>query len=107
VCRQQKLQFRPSIEEVRAKYYREMKKFLTIPTKFKGVSDIAPEHNIFMAMSERNAHRFDGLYDKAEQLFEKLSKVENDFEVGIINFANVHTNVGMGDTWSSGHGETD
>ena len=35
VYRQKRLQFRPSIEEIRAKYYREMKKFIAIPSHFK------------------------------------------------------------------------
>ncbi|KHJ97218.1 hypothetical protein OESDEN_02812 [Oesophagostomum dentatum] len=34
---QQKLQLRPPIEEIRAKYYKEMRKLLSIPEKFKGV----------------------------------------------------------------------
>ena len=32
-------QFRPPLEEVRAKYYREMKKFICIPEKFGGIGD--------------------------------------------------------------------
>ncbi|KAK6037728.1 hypothetical protein COOONC_24767, partial [Cooperia oncophora] len=36
---QQKLQLRPPIEEIRAKYYKEMRKLLSIPEKFRGVME--------------------------------------------------------------------
>uniref|UniRef100_A0A0M3HJS5 Uncharacterized protein n=1 Tax=Ascaris lumbricoides TaxID=6252 RepID=A0A0M3HJS5_ASCLU len=39
VFKEQRLQLRPPIEEIRAKYYREMKKFLSIPQKFRGIQD--------------------------------------------------------------------
>jgi dynein heavy chain 2 len=32
-------QFRPPLEEVRAKYYREMKKFICIPERFNGIGE--------------------------------------------------------------------
>jgi hypothetical protein len=59
-----------------------MKKFLSIPEKFKGVSEVAVENSIFVPMTERNAHRFQSLYERAEGLFTKLAQVERDFEVG-------------------------
>ncbi|KAJ8297985.1 hypothetical protein KUTeg_024516 [Tegillarca granosa] len=37
--RQQQLQFRPPFEEVKAKYFREMKRFISIPNHFKGVGE--------------------------------------------------------------------
>ncbi|KAI2656493.1 Cytoplasmic dynein 2 heavy chain 1 [Labeo rohita] len=36
IFKQGRLQFRPAFEEVRAKYYREMKRFICIPNQFKG-----------------------------------------------------------------------
>uniref|UniRef100_A0A3P8WNV8 Cytoplasmic dynein 2 heavy chain 1 n=1 Tax=Cynoglossus semilaevis TaxID=244447 RepID=A0A3P8WNV8_CYNSE len=36
--RQGRLKFRPPFEEVRARYFREMKRFISIPNQFKGVS---------------------------------------------------------------------
>lgn len=33
------LQFQPPIEEIRMKYYGQVKKFLSIPNSFRGVSD--------------------------------------------------------------------
>ena len=34
-----KLAFRPPLEELRASYYREMKKFISIPNSFTGLGD--------------------------------------------------------------------
>ena len=117
----QKLQFRPPLEEVRAKYYRELKKFLGIPNKFKGVQEVestggllylflspqlkmskilpsrafflhktisragggAQPVALFSVMVERNAHRFDSVYRKAEDLFERLQAVQVQFKVGM------------------------
>ena len=63
--RQQQLQFRPSPEEVRAKYYREMKKFICIPLHFRGVGEAtSASHTIFPRMISRNAARFSVIYKK-------------------------------------------
>ena len=39
--RQQELQFRPLLEDIRVRYYREVRKFIVIPLNFKGVGDAA------------------------------------------------------------------
>ncbi|PNF38602.1 hypothetical protein B7P43_G03949, partial [Cryptotermes secundus] len=39
VYRQQKLQFRPPMEEIRMKYYGQLKRFLAVPNNFRGVSE--------------------------------------------------------------------
>ena len=71
--RQQKLQFQPPIEEIRMKYYSQLKRFLAIPKNFRGVSE-SSENLIFPAIIERNAHRFSHLFSKAEELFIQLVK---------------------------------
>ena len=38
--RQQNLQFSPPMEEIRMKYYGQLKRFMAIPLNFRGVSDI-------------------------------------------------------------------
>ena len=68
------LQFRPPMEEVRAKYYRELKKFISIPDKFGGVgeSGVSPRAaaaahtwpGIFRSIIERNAPSFAAVYRK-------------------------------------------
>uniref|UniRef100_A0A183U5P6 DHC_N1 domain-containing protein n=1 Tax=Toxocara canis TaxID=6265 RepID=A0A183U5P6_TOXCA len=81
VFKEQRLQLRPPLEEIRAKYYREMKKFLSVPQKFRGVQDTEQANKIYAVMIERNANRFHSVYEKAEQLFDKLSAIDSQFEV--------------------------
>ncbi|GFR12638.1 cytoplasmic dynein 2 heavy chain 1 [Trichonephila clavata] len=73
------LQFRPPIEEVRSKYYNQMKKFISIPILFKGVNDIQ-ENLIFPIILDRNAYSFLDLYRKTEGLFKKLEDAKNKFQ---------------------------
>ena len=79
--RQQKLQFRPPFEEVRAKYYREMKKFICIPLHFRGVGD---DNSIYPPLIERHASAFSVVYAKAENLFSRLLKVLDDFKDWVV-----------------------
>eukprot|EP00050_Salpingoeca_kvevrii_P020215 m.95860 g.95860 ORF g.95860 m.95860 type:complete len:4292 (+) comp8765_c0_seq1:164-13039(+) len=85
VFRQQTLQFRPPLEEIRAKYYRELKKFLTIPERFGGLA----ESGIFKAMIDNNAAGFATVYRKAEALFARLAKALEHFRpwvvLGVVN----------------------
>ncbi|XP_070553238.1 cytoplasmic dynein 2 heavy chain 1-like isoform X2 [Ptychodera flava] len=76
--RQQQLQFRPPLEEIRAKYFREMKKFICIPNHFKGVGE-GGENLIFPVMIERNAAGFTTVYRKAEDLFTRLVTSKEKF----------------------------
>ncbi|KAE8745286.1 hypothetical protein FOCC_FOCC007971 [Frankliniella occidentalis] len=71
VYRQQILQFRPPLEEIRMKYYGQLKRYLNIPNVFRGVSETG-ESSIFTVMIERNAHHFSDVFAKAEELFERL-----------------------------------
>jgi dynein heavy chain 2 len=76
IYKQQKLQFRPSFEDIKAKYYREMKKFINLPFAFKPLG----ETNIFESMIEQNAYSLIVVYQKAEKLFQSLSKTLDLFE---------------------------
>ena len=76
--RQQRLQFQPPIEEIRMKYYTQLKKFLAIPKNFRGVSE-SSEDLIFSAIIERNAHRFSHLFKKAEELFVQLEQKRDKY----------------------------
>ncbi|KAJ3390612.1 Cytoplasmic dynein 2 heavy chain 1 [Lobulomyces angularis] len=80
IFKQQKLQFRPSFEEIRAKYYREMKKFINIPASFRGLS----ESKIFSKMIELNDNSLLTVYKKAEILFQNLLKVQDLFKDWVI-----------------------
>ena len=76
--RQQRLQFQPPIEEIRMKYYNQLKRFLSIPKNFRGVSE-SSEDLIFSAIIERNAHRFSHLFKKAEELFVQLEQKRDKY----------------------------
>lgn len=49
-CRQQEIQFRPTIEEIRFLYFAELRKFIERPITFKGLSDQSSK--IFRVMVE-------------------------------------------------------
>ncbi|KAL6730872.1 hypothetical protein Aduo_001798 [Ancylostoma duodenale] len=76
---QQKLQLRPPIEEIRAKYYKEMRKLLSIPEKFKGVTEGEQAGKFFATMLGKNASRFPSIYEKAEQLMSTVENVDSQF----------------------------
>ncbi|KAK3801155.1 hypothetical protein RRG08_006872 [Elysia crispata] len=81
--RQQRLQFRPPFEEIKAKYFREMKKFISIPNHFKGVSD-GGTNLIFPAIIDRNGGSFTTCYRKADALFTRLAAVEEKFKDWVV-----------------------
>uniref|UniRef100_A0A8D2JAH6 Dynein cytoplasmic 2 heavy chain 1 n=1 Tax=Varanus komodoensis TaxID=61221 RepID=A0A8D2JAH6_VARKO len=81
--KQGRLQFKPPFEEVRARYYREMKRFISIPNQFKGVSE-TDEESIFSIMTERNASGFLTTFSKAEDLFRRLAEVAEQFKEWVI-----------------------
>uniref|UniRef100_A0A8D0H431 Cytoplasmic dynein 2 heavy chain 1 n=1 Tax=Sphenodon punctatus TaxID=8508 RepID=A0A8D0H431_SPHPU len=81
--KQGRLQFKPPFEEVRARYYREMKRFISIPNQFKGVSE-TDEESIFSIMAERNASGFLTTFSKAEDLFRRLAEVSDQFQEWVV-----------------------
>ncbi|XP_036005544.1 cytoplasmic dynein 2 heavy chain 1 isoform X1 [Fundulus heteroclitus] len=83
VFKQGRLQFRPPFEEVRARYFREMKRFISIPNQFKGVS-IQGEELIFNIMIDRNASGFLTIFSKAEELFSRLQAIQDKFKEWVV-----------------------
>uniref|UniRef100_W5MJK1 Cytoplasmic dynein 2 heavy chain 1 n=1 Tax=Lepisosteus oculatus TaxID=7918 RepID=W5MJK1_LEPOC len=81
--KQGRLQFKPPFEEVRAKYFREMKRFISIPNQFKGVSEPG-EELIFSIMIDRNASGFITIFSKAEDLFRRLARVQDKFKEWVV-----------------------
>lgn len=75
--RQQQLQFRPPFEEIRSKYYREIKKFISIPKNFKGMDD---NQVLFQNIIQNNSYLFQTVYNKAESLFNRLVAVKGQFD---------------------------
>ncbi|XP_068612804.1 cytoplasmic dynein 2 heavy chain 1 isoform X2 [Brachionichthys hirsutus] len=81
--KQGRLQFRPPFEEVRARYFREMKRFISIPNQFKGVS-AQGEELIFSVMIDRNASGFLTIFSKAEDLFSRLQEIQHKFKEWVV-----------------------
>ncbi|CAM9134653.1 unnamed protein product [Chrysoparadoxa australica] len=68
VFSQRTLQFKPPIEDLRSQYYREMKKFVSMPNVFEGLGN----SNVYREMPSRNAASLQRVYAKAESLFSRL-----------------------------------
>lgn len=80
VFKQKQLQFRPPLEELRAKYYREMKAFISIPSTFEGFGN--PE--VYRDMADTNAKSLVQVYRKAEILFARLGKLAESVEHWVV-----------------------
>lgn len=78
------LVFRPPLEELRSLYYRELKKFVSVPASFKGLDGTNAE--VYHAMAGHNTASLVRVYHKAELLlrFQRhtflLRDVENSVE---------------------------
>ncbi|OQS05963.1 dynein heavy chain [Thraustotheca clavata] len=70
------LQFKPPIEELRANYYKSMKKFIGRPAVFKGFGNGA----IFATMTDMNAANIVHVYRSGETLFTKLKSLLAEYE---------------------------
>lgn len=57
-----------------------MKKFISIPYHFRGVSE-ANENPLFHSLIDRNSVGFVTCFKKAEELFKKLATVQLQFKV--------------------------
>jgi dynein heavy chain 2 len=80
IFQQQKLQFRPAFENIRANYYRDMKNIINIPTSFRGLGDT----DIFSKMVDRNPTSLAIVYQKTELLFRNLSAVYDSFQDWVV-----------------------
>ncbi|KAL3878520.1 hypothetical protein ACJMK2_030860 [Sinanodonta woodiana] len=81
--RQRHLQFNPPLEEIKAKYFRDMKRFISVPNQFKGVGD-QTENLVFPAIIDRNAEGFVTCYKKADVLFKRLGAVQDQFKEWVV-----------------------
>ena len=71
VFNNKKLDLKPPLAQVRQNYYYEMKKFAGMPNSFEGFGN----KELYMKMSKKNSGRLVKVYEKAEGLFDKLSKI--------------------------------
>jgi dynein heavy chain 2 len=70
VYRNGTIEFRPTFEELKNKYYTEISAFITIPLKFVGVGPT----EVFKLMPEQNSKHLGTVYRKAEELFSRVNK---------------------------------
>jgi dynein heavy chain 2 len=70
------VQFKPAYEEVRMIYYREMKKFLSIPTSFDGFGN----QKLYRRMILNNGTSLMSVYQKAEELFIRLDAMRERYD---------------------------
>lgn len=74
VFRNKNLELRPTFEELKQSYYKEITSFITTPLRFQGFA--GGKIDIFKTMPERNSKHLNTVYMKAEELFQKLSEVK-------------------------------
>ncbi|KAL5109991.1 Cytoplasmic dynein 2 heavy chain 1 [Taenia crassiceps] len=85
VYQHSQLAFQPPLEEIKAKYYREIRKFIGIPLHFGGVSNyqnkkFATEASrVFPLIIEKHLSEFRVCYHRAEILFTRLQAVMDLF----------------------------
>ncbi|KAI5737300.1 hypothetical protein M8J76_012015 [Diaphorina citri] len=101
VYRQQKLQYHPPMEEIRMKYYSQLKTFLSIPQNFRGLDE---NTQIFPLIIERNASRFALVFKRAEDLFNKLIEIKDQWEdrvaLGNVDFEHIiRENLSVASDW--------
>uniref|UniRef100_A0A914XX81 Cytoplasmic dynein 2 heavy chain 1 n=1 Tax=Panagrolaimus superbus TaxID=310955 RepID=A0A914XX81_9BILA len=86
IFKDQQIQFRPPLEELKTKYYSEVKKFISIPQKFRGIQNTSNKNgnSFFNGIIEENSERFEGIYEQSNQLFEKLTIVFGQFQPWIV-----------------------
>ncbi|KFB35182.1 AGAP010790-PA-like protein [Anopheles sinensis] len=70
IFRQQRIQFRPTLEEIKSRYYSQVRRFIEKPVNFKGLSDQST--TLFKIMIDRNYQHFGVIYEKAEIVFRQL-----------------------------------
>ena len=89
IYKNQSLQFRPPFEEIRAKYYREIKKFINLPIGFKTLGD----SKIFLSLISNCSSSLLNVYSRSEKIFDDLLKVIDVFEdwavLGCVNLETV------------------
>jgi len=89
VFRQGSLQFRPTFEEIRARFYKEIRRFIAIPSQFRGVTESGDDvdstkQTIFKLMVERNSQLFYSIFNKAEDLFRRLKSIQKHYEQWLV-----------------------
>ncbi|CAE8588828.1 unnamed protein product [Polarella glacialis] len=81
VLAQKQLKLKPPLEELKTMYFKEIKSFVSLPLQFKGLDGAA---HIYKAMPERNAEGIATVFQKADDLFVKVQKLQNSFSPWLV-----------------------
>lgn len=73
------IEFRPSFDFLKEKYYHEIQRFITFPLKFNGVGGEGKAVAMFRKMPEENSKYMQTVYIKAEDLFDQLKSIETEY----------------------------
>jgi dynein heavy chain 2, cytosolic len=65
---------KPPLEELKTNYYKEIKNFINLPLTFRGLEGA---HYIYKCMPDRNTDSLQHVFEKAENLFERLQKLQD------------------------------
>ncbi|CAM9203957.1 unnamed protein product, partial [Ectocarpus fasciculatus] len=76
VFTQRLLQLKPPLEELRASYYRDTKKFVSIPNSFEGFGNVKVYHK----MAAANSKSLLRVYEKAEGIFQRLAALVETYK---------------------------
>lgn len=83
------LQFRPPLEEIKSRYYTEIRTFISIPISFQGFG--GPE--IYRKMPDKSSDLLYGVYKNAENLFTELQDLLSSYKhwcvLGRVNIENL------------------
>ncbi len=78
------IQLKPNLEEIRSKYYRDVKKFISIPSQFRGLvldKNGASRNAVnFSKILDDHVDLIANIYRAGEKLFQKLLTVGDDFK---------------------------
>ncbi len=80
------LQAQSSIEAIKATYYREMKRFLSIPLTFKGCSDTSSsnKHLIFQSIMSIHSDDIVACFYTTNELFAKLERGLDQYKEWVV-----------------------
>ena len=73
------MEFRPPFEKLKLDYFSEIQKFITTPLRFSGVGGGPKATDIFKRMPENNAKHMHTVYIKAEELFDQIRSIQDDY----------------------------
>jgi dynein heavy chain 2 len=71
------LRFKPPVEELRSTYYREMKRFVAIPSVFDGLD--RESKLLYRQMAPRNSRSLLRVYEMAESIFQRLADLQQQY----------------------------